>query len=77
METKRIDLSLSVHALCTEYPELLDIMKDLGFADITKPGMLLTVGRIMTIPKGAAMKKIDLGLIIDRLKREGFEVEEG
>ncbi len=73
METKRIDLSLSVHALCTEYPELLDIMKDLGFADITKPGMLLTVGRIMTIPKGAAIRKIDLNTVVERLKQAGFE----
>ena len=28
----------------------------------------------MTIPKGAAMKKIDLNVIIERLKREGFDV---
>ena len=74
MENKRIDLSRSVHALCTEYPELLEVMKDLGFKDIVMPGMLSTAGRIMTIPKGAAMKKIDLNVIIERLKREGYNV---
>lgn len=74
MENKRIDLSRSVHALCTEYPELLEVMKDLGFKDIVMPGMLSTAGRIMTIPKGAAMKKIDLNVIIQRLKREGYNV---
>ena len=74
MENKRIDLSRSVHALCTDYPELLEVMKDLGFKDIVMPGMLSTAGRIMTIPKGAAMKKIDLNVIIERLKREGYNV---
>ena len=74
MENKRIDLSRSVHALCTEYPELLEVMKDLGFKDIVMPGMLSTAGRIMTIPKGAAMKKINMNVIIERLKSEGFDV---
>ena len=74
MGNKRIDLGRSVYALCTEYPELLEVMKDLGFKDIVMPGMLSTAGRIMTIPKGAAMKKIDLNVIIERLKREGYNV---
>ena len=74
MGNKRIDLGRSVHALCSEYPELLEVMKDLGFKDIVMPGMLSTAGRIMTIPKGAAMKKIDLNVIIQRLKREGYNV---
>ena len=74
MGTKRIDLCRSVYALCTEYPELLEMMRDLGFKDIVTPGMLSTAGRIMTIPKGAAMKKIDLNVIIERLKSEGFDV---
>ena len=74
MGNKRIDLSRSVHALCGEYTELLEVMKDLGFKDIVMPGMLSTAGRLMTIPKGAAMKKIDLNVIIERLKSEGFDV---
>lgn len=77
MGDKRIDLSRTVHALCTEYPELLEVMRDLGFKDIVMPGMLSTAGRIMTIPKGAAMKKIDMDVIVDRLKSEGFEVIQG
>lgn len=76
MNGKHIDLSRSVYALCTEYPELLDIMRELGFTDITMPGMLSTVGRIMTIPKGAAMKKIDLAEVIERIRQSGFEVME-
>ena len=77
MGHKRIDLSRSVHALCSEYPELLEVMRDIGFKDIVMPGMLSTAGRIMTIPKGAAIKKIDLSVIIKRLKSEGFDVIQG
>ena len=34
-----------------------NILAEIGFVDILKPGMLNTAGRFMTIPKGAAMRK--------------------
>jgi N-dimethylarginine dimethylaminohydrolase len=75
---KTIDLRQTVQKLCGEYPELKDIMKEMGFADITKPGMLATAGRFMTIPKGAAMRNIGMDTIRQTLKEYGFEVlEEG
>ncbi|MGX1081292.1 formate-dependent phosphoribosylglycinamide formyltransferase (GAR transformylase) [Bacillus sp. SLBN-57] len=51
---KKIDLDDSVYKLCTLHPELKAVMKDAGFQNITKPGMLETAGRIMTIPKRRA-----------------------
>jgi hypothetical protein len=73
---KTIDLSRSLHDICGEYPQVIDIMRELGFRDITKPGMLNTAGRFMTIPKGAAMKGISLDIIRDTFKKEGFELQE-
>ncbi len=73
---KIIDLSLSVHDLCKEYPEMIDIMKDLGFESITNPGMLNTAGRFMTIPKGAVMKGLELGKIKEELVRKGYGIVE-
>ena len=73
---KSVDLSKPVQKLCTEYPELIDIMRELGFADITKPGMLATAGRFMTLPKGAAMKRIDMDTIRQALEERGFEISE-
>lgn len=73
---KLIDLSLPVQKLCAEFPELKDILFELGFTEITKPGMLATAGRFMTIPKGAAMKKIDMDTILQTLKDRGFETAE-
>ena len=58
---KVIDLSKSVYEICKEHPEVVTIMKDLGFENITNPGILNTAGRFMTIPKGAAMKHIPMG----------------
>lgn len=55
---KTIDLNKSIHDLTAEYPELISIMKELGFIEITNPVSLNTVGRLMTIPKGSAMKNI-------------------
>lgn len=48
---KSIDLRQPIQKLCAQYPELIDIMRELGFTEITEPGMLATAGRFMTIPK--------------------------
>jgi hypothetical protein len=75
--TRYIDLTKSVHSLCQEYPELIGILEAVGFKEITKPGMLNTVGRVMTIPKGAAMRDIRMDDIRSALLANGFEAKEG
>ncbi len=74
MNTKRIDLSKCVHALCQEYPELVAIMSELGFTEVAKPAKLNTVGRMITLPKGARMMGIDMERIKGVLAGHGFEV---
>ena len=74
--SKKIDLSNTVYELCKEYPEIADILSDLGFHDILKAGMLQTAGRFMTIPKGAVMKKISLDRIIEILTEHDFQIVE-
>ena len=77
METKKtIDLSKTVYTLSTEYPEFTQIMASLGFEDIVKPGMLQTAGRFMTVPKGAAMKGIDMETIRKVFAEHGFAIKE-
>ena len=72
---KRIDLKKSVYELCTEYPELVQIMDNLGFKDITNKTKLNTIGRVMTIPKGAIVKGIDMIDVVLALKNNGFVLE--
>ncbi len=67
-----INCRLSICDLVKQYPEVKDIMVELGFRDIIKPGMLQTAGKIMTIEKGAAMKHIDQTLIEKTFKKHGF-----
>lgn len=73
---KVLSLSKSVYDLCNEYPELPQHLAELGFTDIIKPGMLSTMGRFMTIPKGATVKKIDLELIKSTLTEKGYAIIE-
>lgn len=73
---KVINLSKSVHEICKEHPEVVEIMNDLGFDSITNPGMLNTVGRFMSILKGAAMKHIPMNKIREAFTEKGYELKE-
>ena len=72
---KSIDFSRSVYELVTEYPELADIMDELGFSEVKKPAMLHSVGKLMTIPKGAKMKGIEMLDVVSALVKAGFTIE--
>lgn len=74
--SKIININKSIYDITNENPEIIDILVELGFSDITKPGMLQTAGRFMTLPKGAALKKISLESIKDILEVKGYHVEE-
>nr|WP_242656578.1 DUF1858 domain-containing protein [Ruminiclostridium hungatei] len=71
-----IDLSRPVHDLCKENPSVVEILRELGFDQITNPAMLNTAGRFMTIPKGAVMKGVDLGRIKIELEKRGFDIKD-
>ena len=72
MEQTTINLNDTVFSLCTAHPELLPILNELGFTDITKPGMLQSAGRFMTPVKGAALKRIPLEAIVSALDARGY-----
>lgn len=71
---KVIDFSKSVYEICKDNPEVVSIMRNLGFESITNSTALKTVGRFMTIPKGAAMKDISINEIKAVFIAEGFVV---
>ncbi len=71
---KPLDLNRSVHDLVKEYPELQQIMYDLGFTEINKKAMLNSIGKIMTIPKGAKMKGISMLDVVSTLTSNGFQL---
>ncbi|GAB6181160.1 DUF1858 domain-containing protein [Desulfotomaculum defluvii] len=73
---KTVNLDKNIYELVREHPEIANIMLELGFTDIVKPAMLNTAGRVMTITKGAALKKIDMNTIKQVFQEKGFEIIE-
>ena len=73
---KNINLKFSIYQLVNENPELVPILEELGFVEVTRKNMLKSVGRVMTIPKGAKLKGISLEETIKKLQDNGFVVEQ-
>ncbi|OYS21531.1 metal-sulfur cluster biosynthetic enzyme [Lactobacillus taiwanensis] len=71
---KIIDFSVPIKKLAEEYPDFIQIMYDCGFTRIKIPGLLSTVGRVMTIPLGAQAMKIDLDKIRQAFEDKGYKV---
>ena len=71
---KILDLKKTVAELVEENPEVKDIMAEIGFKEITNPVALNVMGRIMTIPRGAAVKGIDLAKVIAAFEGRGYTV---
>ncbi|MBQ6735683.1 MAG: DUF438 domain-containing protein [Lachnospiraceae bacterium] len=72
--SKKIDFTKSVYELTQENPEIVGIMARLGFTEITKKAMLNSVGKLMTVPKGAKMKGIPMEEIIRAFEEKGFKI---
>jgi len=72
---KKLDLRLSVYELTEQYPELIEILEKAGLTEITKKKVLGSVGRVMTLPKGARMKGISMEELEAELNRQGFSVD--
>lgn len=72
---KEIDLKKSVYELTETYPELIGILKELGFLGVANPVARNTLGRLTTIPQGVEKQKRDLNEVIGKLKEAGFVVK--
>jgi hypothetical protein len=70
---KKIDLKKSVYELTEEYPELIKILKEMGFLGVINPIVRKTLGKKTTLIEGAKKQGKNIGDVIKRLKEEGFE----
>lgn len=71
---KHFNRNDTIYQITKQHPDIIDILANLGFSEITKPGMLSTVGRVMTLSKGAMMRGIDLEEIYRTLEAAGYEI---
>ena len=73
---KIVNLNKTVYDLVQEFPEAKDILASLGFSKITSPMALKVMGRVMTIPKGAAMMGIPMETIVRAFASHGLTVKD-
>ena len=75
MTKKLIDINKNIYELCKEYPEIKNILSDLGLEAIKNPIMFNTVAKITTIDKASKIKNIDMKNIIKKFEENGFTFE--
>ena len=71
---KKIDLTKSLYESVKEYPEIVNIMADLGFKEILNKGALELMGRVVSIEKGAKIRNIDINKIKQAFIDNGFKI---
>lgn len=72
---KHIDLNKNVYELTETYPELIEILKEMGFFGAPNPIARKTLGKVTTIPQGCKKQGKDLNEVIKKLKELGFKVK--
>lgn len=74
--SKVLDLNQTIYELTTSYPELIAILKSIGFDKITDPRMMQTAGRIMTIPNGCRMRGVSIEKVKEACEKNDFIIIE-
>jgi hypothetical protein len=72
---KQIDLNKNVHDLTEQHPELIEILKEMGFLGLTNPIMRATMGKVTSIAQGCKKMGMDLDEVKRVLKEKGFEIK--
>ena len=73
---KEIDLDKSVFDLTEAYPELIPVLKEMGFAGITNPIARNTIGRATTLRKGSERQGKNIVEVVKTLRERGFTVKD-
>ncbi|OEJ13867.1 histidine kinase [Brachyspira hampsonii] len=70
-----INTNETIYNLCTKYPQIKEILFDLGFDKIKNPMMFNTVSKFMTLNKAIKMKGIDSEKLRKKFNEHGFNFE--
>ncbi len=73
---KEIDPDKSVYELTETFPELIGILKGMGFAGAGNPIARNTVGRATTLRKGCERQGKAMSEVIKTLNEHGFAVKQ-
>lgn len=71
-----ISLQDTVYHVITTYPEVREILIDLGFTPLRDDAMLNTAGRMMTIGRAAKQFGLSYETIVNAMEIHGFQLKE-
>jgi len=71
---KKIDLNKSIYKLTEEYPELIEILKEMGFLGVINPLVRKTLGRKTTLSEGIKKQGKNLEEVFQKLRDKDFEI---
>ena len=72
---KEIDIDKSVYDITEQHPELIPVLKELGFAGVANPIARNTLGRTMSVRKGCERQGKDLAEVVKALQAKGYDVK--
>jgi len=75
MAEKTADLDKTLYELTSQYPELIDVLFDLGFAGVKNPAMRESHGRQMTVRTGCGHLGLDPEKVAAALRAKGYTVK--
>ncbi len=73
---KIIDLDMTVADLVGKYPEIKDVLIEIGFKELQNKLMLNSVGKFMTLKRGSVVKNISMDHIKEKLIEHGYTIKE-
>lgn len=71
-----IDANEILYDLVRKHPMVKEVMIEIGFVNTVKPGMLQSVGKVMTIKKGSEMKGIEWNKVETIFREHGYLLKE-
>ena len=71
---KKIDPNKSIYELTEEFPELIEILKDMGFIGVINPIIRKTMGRKTTLLEGIKKQGKDSEEVFNKLRDKDFEI---
>ena len=73
---KMISVDEKIINVTDEYPEIIDILVDMGFIHLKNPVMRASVGKVITLRKAAKNHDLKLSEIQKILNEHGFDILE-
>ncbi|KKK63244.1 hypothetical protein LCGC14_2996250 [marine sediment metagenome] len=69
-----IDVNKTLYELTVQYPELIDILADLGFMGVKNPIVRKTLGKKTSLREGCKKQGKNLDEVKAKLEKKGFKV---